>query len=132
MAGHFRILSIDGGGIRGILPGQVLVALEKKLQKKSGNPNARIADFFDMIAGTSTGGILTCLYLCPDEKNPARPRFTAQEAVDLYLKYGNDIFRDNIRQKLRSFGGLTDQKYSADSLENLLRKYFKEISNLLW
>ena len=59
-----RILSIDGGGIRGILPGQILVALEEKLQKKSGNTEAKIADYFDLIAGTSTGGILACLYLC--------------------------------------------------------------------
>ena len=68
-----RILSIDGGGIRGILPGQILVALEEKLQKKSKNEAARIADYFDLVAGTSTGGILTCLYLCPGEKDPTRP-----------------------------------------------------------
>lgn len=127
MANSFRILSIDGGGIRGILPGQVLVALEKKLQEKSENTNARIADYFDLIAGTSTGGILTCLYLCPDVKNPTRPMFSAQDAVDLYLKYGNNIFKENIRKKLRSLGGLTDEKYSAKILEKLLQIYFKEI-----
>ncbi len=133
MANSFRILSIDGGGIRGILPGQIIVALEKKLQDKSKNPNARVADYFDMMAGTSTGGILTCLYLCPDETNPIRPKFSALDAVDLYLKNGKNIFKDNIRQKLRSFGGLTDEKYSADIFENLLKQYFKEtkLSQLL-
>ena len=55
---RFRVLSIDGGGIRGIIPGQILVALEEKLQKASGKPDARIADFFDLIAGTSTGGTI--------------------------------------------------------------------------
>src|SRR5947207_3704233 len=82
-----RILSIDGGGIRGIIPGQVLVALEKKIQQLSGDNSKRIADVFDLIAGTSTGGILTCLYLCPDA-NSARPRFSAADAVDLYLQNG--------------------------------------------
>jgi len=53
-----KILSIDGGVIRGIIPGQVLIALETKLQQRTGNPEARIADFFDFFAGTSTGGIL--------------------------------------------------------------------------
>ena len=75
----FRILSIDGGGIRGLIPAQVLTVLETKLQKASGNPDARIADYFDLVAGTSTGGILTCIYLCPDEATGrARPRGGAQ------------------------------------------------------
>ncbi len=64
-----RILSIDGGGIRGIIPGQILVILEEKLKKATANENARIADYFDLIAGTSTGGILACAYLCPDQKD---------------------------------------------------------------
>ncbi|MBZ9730896.1 patatin-like phospholipase family protein [Salegentibacter sp. JZCK2] len=56
-----KILSIDGGGIRGIIPGQIMVALERKLQEKSKNPDAKLADFFDFFAGTSTGGILNRL-----------------------------------------------------------------------
>jgi len=56
-----RILSLDGGGIRGIIPGRILCVLEKKLQDRTQNPEARISDFFDMIAGTSTGGILACI-----------------------------------------------------------------------
>ena len=87
-----KILSIDGGGIRGIVPGQVLVALEAKLQKGSGNPKARLADYFDFFAGTSTGGILTCLYLCPSGENAAKARYSAEEAVALYTAYGNAIF----------------------------------------
>ena len=61
-----RILSIDGGGIRGILPGMLLVALEQKLQEVSENPTARIVDYFDLVAGTSTGAILCSAYVCPD------------------------------------------------------------------
>ena len=52
MPTYTRILSIDGGGIRGIIPGQVLVSLEGKLKKHAGNEEARIADYFDLIAGT--------------------------------------------------------------------------------
>ena len=47
-----RILSIDGGGIRGIIPGRVLVALERALQVQANDPDARIADYFDLVAGT--------------------------------------------------------------------------------
>jgi patatin-like phospholipase/acyl hydrolase len=53
-----RILSLDGGGIRGILPGIVLTQIEQKLQKKMGDPNVKLSDMFDFMAGTSTGGIL--------------------------------------------------------------------------
>jgi uncharacterized protein len=123
----FRILSIDGGGIRGILPGQVLVSLEKKLQQKSNNANARLVDYFDMIAGTSTGGILTCLYLCPDKQDPLRPAFSATEAVDLYLKNGTSIFENTFIHKIKSLDGLNEEKYPSSTIENLLKSYFRDI-----
>ncbi len=122
-----RILSIDGGGIRGILPGQIMVALEQKLQTKSGNANARVADYFDLVAGTSTGGILTCLYLCPDDNNPARPRFSASEAVDLYLKFGGTIFKNDLLNKFKTLDGVSEEKYPAAPMENILKTYFKDI-----
>ena len=94
------------------------------LKKKTKNKDARIADHFDLLAGTSTGGILTCIYLCPDKRKPSRPRFTAQEAVDLYLKKGGDIFDVSWVQKIRSAGGLRDEKFSAKELEKALKVYF--------
>jgi hypothetical protein len=58
MAARFtRILSIDGGGIRGIVPAQILVAPERRLQEKTANEGVRIADFFDLIGcGGSPSG----------------------------------------------------------------------------
>ncbi|HVA98307.1 MAG TPA: patatin-like phospholipase family protein [Bacteroidia bacterium] len=125
MSKYTRILSIDGGGIRGILPGQILVALEKKIQEKAQNPSARLADYFDFIAGTSTGGILTCIYLCPDDNN--RPLFSAENAVNLYLQSGSGIFKSNLGKKIESFGGLRDEKYPAKTLEKLLLTYLRDI-----
>ena len=123
-----RILSIDGGGIRGIIPGQVLVALENKLKERSQNPNARIADFFDLVAGTSTGGILTCIYLCPDlGGDPARPLFSAEEAVELYMERGDEIFSVSLWQKIRSAGGALDEIYDAAELEETLDDYLGEL-----
>lgn len=68
-----RILSIDGGGIRGIIPATILVTFEQMLKERSGNENARLADYVDLIAGTSTGGILVALYTCPDKLTGRRP-----------------------------------------------------------
>jgi patatin-like phospholipase/acyl hydrolase len=126
-----RILSIDGGGIRGILPGIVLNQIEEKLQKETNDPNVRLADMFDFMAGTSTGGILTLAYLTPNENN--RPKLRATEAVNLYLDRGDEIFDVSLWQSLKSGKGVTDEKYNASELEEALDDTFGEIklSNLL-
>jgi uncharacterized protein len=125
MARFTRILSLDGGGIRGIIPGQVVVSLENKLAQKTGNPGARVADYFDLIAGTSTGGILTCMYLFPDADGTTT-QFSATEAVDLYLKYGGDIFSRSLWQRLRSQFGLGDEKYSEKPLLESLGRFLDD------
>jgi uncharacterized protein len=122
-----RILSIDGGGIRGILPGQILIRLEEKLKLLDNNPDAKLADYFDLMAGTSTGGILTCIYLCPETHGSTRPRFSAKEAVDLYMTKGSKIFDLSVWQQIKSGGGLLDEKYSAEALENALKNYLNKL-----
>ena len=118
-----RILSIDGGGIRGILPGVILARLEQKLQEKTNNNELRLADKFDFVAGTSTGGILGLAYLIPDESGN-KSKFTAQDAVNLYLDRGDEIFDITLGQKLKSLKGLIDEKYSADEIEEALMDNF--------
>jgi patatin-like phospholipase/acyl hydrolase len=66
-----RILSLDGGGIRGIISGVILNYLEIKLQSLD-KSNLKISDYFDFIAGTSTGGILACTYLLPSNTGMAK------------------------------------------------------------
>ena len=120
-----RILSIDGGGIRGILPGQILVSLEEKLKNKSGDPNSRIGDYFDLVAGTSTGAILSAAYVCPDANG--RPKFSAQEAVDFYLEDGDEIFDVGLWRSITTLGGKNDEKFSALELERVLKTAFGEL-----
>ncbi len=121
-----RILSIDGGGIRGIIPGQILVKLEEKLAKKVKNNGAdvRLADYFDLVAGTSTGGILTCAYLCPLHGHPEKSQFSAREVVDMYLEHGGEIFKRSRKQKIKSVFGWRDEKFSVVNLNNVLDEYF--------
>ncbi len=129
MAEHqklIKILSIDGGGIRGIIPGQVLVTLEEKLRAKSGT-DKKLAEYFDLIAGTSTGGILSCILLCPSKENPDKPRFSANEAVQLYLEHGDQIFHRSIWQRIGRAGGLWNEKYSSHHLESILLDKLKHI-----
>ncbi|MCL1462897.1 patatin-like phospholipase family protein [Argonema galeatum] len=84
-----RILSIDGGGIRGIIPAIVLNYIEEHTGK-------RIATMFDLIAGTSTGGILA-LGLTrknSDSSINKEPEYTAVELVNFYRQYGEKIFTE--------------------------------------
>ncbi|KAK8354323.1 hypothetical protein V6Z11_A05G213200 [Gossypium hirsutum] len=66
------VLSIDGGGIRGLIPGTILAFLESQLQKLDGE-EARLADYFDVITGTSTGGLVTAMLTTPDPNNEIAP-----------------------------------------------------------
>jgi predicted patatin/cPLA2 family phospholipase len=50
-------LSLDGGGLRGMMTLQVLKKIEKLLQDRFGDTDMRLCDYFDLIAGTSTGAI---------------------------------------------------------------------------
>jgi patatin-like phospholipase/acyl hydrolase len=122
-----KILTIDGGGIRGIVPGIIIRTLEQKIQGLTHNPEARIVDYIDFIAGTSTGGILACLYLCPDE-HTGRPKFSAADAVNLYIENGDEIFEIPRWKKIQSMGGVNDERYDTAPLENLLRLYFSDIT----
>ena len=128
-----RILSIDGGGIRGILPGIYLTALEKKIQDKKNDKSIRLADMFDFMAGTSTGGLLVLSYLVPDPNDKKRPKFSAWDAVNFYLENGDEIFDVSLWQKIKSLGGVADEKYDAKDLEEALENVFKdeELKNVL-
>lgn len=119
-----NILSIDGGGIRGILPGVILAYLEKQLQGETDNPDARLSDYFDLLAGTSTGGILTCMYVTPDDNG--KPKFTAQEAVDLYLTNGQAIFSIPFGRRILNLFGLFEARYPVKNLEKILSDYLEE------
>jgi patatin-like phospholipase/acyl hydrolase len=56
--GPKRILALDGGGVRGLLTIGMLARLEDHLRQRSGNPNYRLSEYFDLIGGTSTGSII--------------------------------------------------------------------------
>uniref|UniRef100_A0A453MGA4 Patatin n=1 Tax=Aegilops tauschii subsp. strangulata TaxID=200361 RepID=A0A453MGA4_AEGTS len=119
------ILSIDGGGVRGIIPATVLAFLEKELQKLDG-PDARIADYFDVVAGTSTGGLLTVMLAAPDKDG--RPLFDAKDLAKFYIDESPKIFPQNCRGSIFSKIGsalalATGPKYDGKYLHSLLRRH---------
>ena len=112
-----KILSIDGGGIRGIIPALVLSKIEERTEKP-------IADCFNLIAGTSTGGILA-LGLSKKGKN-GTPEYSANELIEIYETRGEEIFPRSPWKGLTSIGGLADEKYDHAGLEKVLNEYFDE------
>ena len=120
-----RILSIDGGGIKGIVPAVVLNHLEKYLKQLSNNPNARIIDYFDLFSGASTGAIIIAGLLTSDNHN--RPKFTAEEIIDLYIKNGHVIFNASVLQEIKSVSGLVNVKYNPQGM--LTKEGLSELYN---
>jgi patatin-like phospholipase/acyl hydrolase len=105
---RFQILALDGGGIRGLFAAAVLAAVEEDLK-------TNVVDHFDLIAGTSTGGIVALgLGL------GMRPR----EIVDFYVRHGSRIFANPLR--LRSAHQWIRRKYGADALRAALRECLKD------
>src|SRR3954451_12286954 len=98
-----RILTIDGGGIRGIIPATVLREI---LQGR------RAQDVFHMIAGTSTGGLLAWALAAPDPHDP-------QELIDLYVKHGGEIFDKPWLRRLPG-AALVGPRYAAAPLARSL------------
>jgi uncharacterized protein len=86
-----------------------------ELEERTGR---HTADLFDLIAGTSTGGIIACALTVPGPGGG--PRWTANDLVDLYLTEGPRIFHHSIGRQLSSGLGLLDEKYDARPLEQAL------------
>ncbi len=111
-AQEFRILAIDGGGIKGIFPAAFLAGLEKRFLG-----GASVARYFDLIAGTSTGGIIAM---------GLGAGLTAAELRDLYLNRGLEIFPPQrwlgrLLGKARQF---VLYRYNRDALARVLDETF--------
>ncbi|GFP81996.1 probable inactive patatin-like protein 9 [Phtheirospermum japonicum] len=114
-----RVLSIDGGGTTAIVAGAALVHLEDQIQAKTGDPNARIADFFDIVVGTGIGALLAAMLVA--DGGAGRPIFTARGAVSFLSANQAELF------KAAGGGGIFRRRtrFSARSMDAVLRKAFR-------
>ena len=115
MSSTVKLLSIDGGGIRGVIPAVLLAEIEKRTGK-------RIAHLFHLIAGTSTGGILALALNKPDAHGD--PQFSAEELVSFYLEQGERIFTRSLWRRLMAAGNLIESKFPASGIERVLDEFF--------
>lgn len=143
--GPIRVLSIDGGGIRGYAPALVLADLERKREKR-GKPES-LASRFDLVAGTSTGALIAlALQTQAAELEPGRAigtargsgavfgrpafdaprRFTCAQVAELYERRGGELFPRHRRESLGLVRQALSSKYDAEPLERFLRETLGE------
>lgn len=112
-----RVLSIDGGGMRGIVPATILVELEALTGRQ-------VPDLFDVVVGTSTGSMLAVGLNLPDASGS--PKYRAADFIDMYRDLGPKIFHKN-RSLFHFFGNLMRPAYPADGIESVLADYFGDV-----
>lgn len=112
-----RLLSIDGGGIRGVMAAAILARIEEDLQ--SYDPRLKsLSDFFDLIGGTSTGSILAA---------GLAKGMSAKELCDIYKDIGGRIFQHRCPARWPIIGNLFT-KYNPRNLEDELEKNFSDLT----
>lgn len=110
-----RVLCVDGGGIRGIIPAAFLRSYE--------DIKGRIGLHFDMMAGTSTGGLIAAFLSVRSEKHRDSPAHSAEQLVQLYFDHAETIFPGRVAQGVRRIWG---PKHRADGLQTVLRSRLRE------
>jgi patatin-like phospholipase/acyl hydrolase len=109
--GAKRILSLDGGGVRGILSLGFLERIEALLRRRHGDdPSFRLCHYYDLIAGTSTGSIIAALL--------AQGK-TVQEVIDLYLRLAGEVFAPRWWEFRL---GILRPRYQPSKLETFLQQ----------
>src|SRR5215210_6075788 len=113
-----KVLSIDGGGIRGIIPATVLAEIERRTGKLT-------SEVFDLVAGTSTGGILALGLSKPGQGGKAQ--YSAETLIELYETEGGKIFDLSVWHQLQSVGGLAEEKYPSKGIDEVAKRYFDDV-----
>lgn len=113
----YKVLSIDGGGIRGIIPAIIL----DEIEKRTGKP---ICQLFNLIAGSSTGGILAAGLAKPHPDKKNQPHFQARDLIEVYRKHGQRIFFESYIQRLITIDDIVQAKYSSSGRNEVLTEYF--------
>jgi hypothetical protein len=115
--GPKRILSLDGGGVRGLITLSYLERIEAILRVRTGRDDLVLADYFDLIGGTSTGAVIA---------SGLSLGWSARRLHALYQKLGRDIFQPR-RSALGPLTRLVGSKFSEKPLERLLRAEIGEM-----
>ena len=119
---RINLLTVSGGGIRGVIPIRILVEMELYM-KKTKKLN-HINELFDLCVATSIGSVIVAALLLKDKDG--NPKYTASQMLDLFLRHAQPIFYDGWKYKIYNLFGLLGPKYSAIYWKKFLRDTFGE------
>jgi uncharacterized protein len=108
-----KILSIDAGGVRGMIPATILAELEAR----TGQP---VCTLFDFLAGTSSGGMLVLGLNCPEAFGCRRPLCSATEVTELFYEWGHRAFANKSSRAVRPI----EETSSGNGIEDMFRDFF--------
>jgi predicted acylesterase/phospholipase RssA len=114
-----RILSIDGGGVRGLVPALILAEIERRTRRP-------IHQHFDLIVGTSTGSILALGLTRPSNADAHKPAYSAQDLVQLYRDHAQRIFPSSFAP-MRYLRRIFRPKFSPQDVEAIYETYFEDV-----
>lgn len=111
-----KVLSIDGGGVRGIIPARILQEIETRTGKHT-------SQLFNIVSGTSTGGLLALGITKPNKEG--NMEFFAENIVELYMERSREIFaKPSIIRKIKTGFGLWGSKYDRTAYDAILSEIF--------
>lgn len=116
---RFRILSVDGGGIRGILPSTVLC----KLQEMCGGKHP--SELFDLMVGTSTGSMIVAVLAASDKDK--KPMYQTSHLMDIYMKECPKVFSSSTWRTITSVYGIYGGKFSTKLRDELFQQWLGDV-----
>lgn len=117
----FRVLSISGGGSRGIIPSLILMRLEQITGR-------HVTELFDLFIGTSTGAMINAVLNMPNSNKDdgKKWKYTAKDLLDVYLKEGPIVFESSMWKKMTTINGIYGPKYYTKNRDDRFKAWMED------
>jgi len=119
-----KILSIDAGGVRGIIPATILAEVEARTEQP-------VCNLFDFFAGTSSGGMLVLALNCPDASGYPRPLCSAGEVAGLFHEWGDRPFRSKVSNAGQPIGEMSSENGGSTGFAPIMNHANMVLSELV-
>lgn len=117
----FSVLTIDGGGVKGVISARLL----QEVEERTGKP---VSELFDLIAGSSTGAILAAALAAPSSGNREKPRYSAEDMVEFYTQFAEKIFPANEFRQWKHLIPAMNGFFDPEPFETILKDKLEDLT----